>query len=310
MSAPGLPSTTTSAIRVTATGLWASPDAPRTIDAPLVAEVPDPRTWPDGLDKDARLDLKERILTQLLLGEPVDVLEERGDWLQVVAPWQLSSRDRRGYPGWVPRAHVGAAPTAAEREAVVAVEAAPVRATPGGTPAPDAPSEASYATILPVLDETPAGVRVCLPGGHSAWLDPSACVVRPAGVERPVDGQAVLAAARRFVGLDYIWGGMSAFGLDCSGLVHLSFRALGRVVPRDADDQATAASVVPLGQARPGDLYFFARPGQSIHHVGFVAGGDRMLHAPRTGQTVVEEQIDGDRRATLVSDAGRLVDHN
>ena len=45
--------------------------------------------------------------TQLLLGEPVEVLEERDGWSRVAAPWQASSGDARGYPGWVRSAHLG-----------------------------------------------------------------------------------------------------------------------------------------------------------------------------------------------------------
>lgn len=308
MGAPDRSRPVTSAISVAATALWTRPDAPRAVDSPIVADVPDPRAWPAGLDRAGRLDLNDRVLTQLLLGEPVEILAERDEWLQVVATWQPSDLNPRGYPGWVPRAHVSAAPAAAEREAVVAVEAAPLRAEPETGPIL---LEVSYATILPVLEESPAGVRVRLPGGsgHDGWLEPSACVIRPTYPDRPVDGTAVLAAARRFLGLDYLWGGMNAFGLDCSGLVHLSFRALGRQVPRDAHDQAAAAKRVPVDEVRAGDLYFFARPGKPVHHVGFATGeASWMLHAPRTGAQVTEEQMTDDRRETLTAYAGRLAD--
>lgn len=323
MPAPDLSASATSAVRVAATVLWAGPDAHREIDAPIVADVPDPRGWAAGLDVPARRDLDNRVLTQLLAGEPVEVLEERGDWLQVVAPWQPSDLDPRGYPGWVPRAHVAPAAVPARREAVVTVEAVRLEPDPGSR-ADDLPAEATYATILPVLAETGdadrtgsdeaepgARVRVALPGGGSGWVDARACMVRSTGDARPVQAEAVLAQARRFVGLPYLWGGMSAFGLDCSGLVHIAFRALGRIVPRDAHDQAEAAGRVPVGEARPGDLYFFARPEKSIHHVGFAAGRGSdgvLLHAPGTGEQVREEQMNADRRATLVDLAGRLAD--
>ncbi|MGW0227123.1 C40 family peptidase [Actinopolymorpha singaporensis] len=327
MPAPDLSVSATSAVRVAATVLWTGPDAHREIDAPIVAAVPDPRAWAAGLDVPARRDLDNRVLTQLLAGEPVDVIEERGDWLRVVAPWQPSDLDPRGYPGWVPRAHVAPAAAPARREAAVTVEAVRLEPDPGRR-GDDLPAELTYATILPVLAETGdaqhtertgsgeaapgARVRVALPGGSSGWVDARACAVRPTGDGRPVRPEAVLAQARRFVGLPYLWGGMSAFGLDCSGLVHIAFRALGRIVPRDAHDQAEAAGRVPVGEARPGDLYFFARPEKSIHHVGFAAGQPGsdgvLLHAPGTGEQVREEQLNADRRATLVDLAGRLAD--
>ena len=67
-------------------------------------------------------------------------------------------------------------------------------------------------------------------------------------------------------------------------------------LPRDADDQAAATTPLPLGDERPGDLYFFARPGRRIHHVGIVApsrdgGSRRMLHACYRQRRVVAEPL-------------------
>lgn len=115
----------------------------------------------------------------------------------------------------------------------------------------------------------------------------------------------VVDTARRYLGLPYLWGGTCPTALDCSGLVHLACREHGVVVPRDGDDQQEACDPVPLGREALGDLYFFAEPGATIHHVGFVTGLGRMLHAPGTGTGIVEEALPQDRRATLVS-AGRI----
>jgi hypothetical protein len=295
------------AVNVTATTLWVTPDAPRDVDAPMLAAVPDPHAWATTLTREQKLDLFNRVHSQLLLGEPVVVVEERGDWLSVVSPWQPSDKDPDGYPGWVRREHLAApAPVTADREVVVAVEATSY-ATAGGS------RVASYGTVLPVASADDDTVRVALPGGEAGKLRRSACVLAPVADgrrDRPVSAAAVLATARRFAGLDYLWGGTSAYGLDCSGLVHLSFRALGKVVPRDGHDQATAAQDVPLAEARAGDLLFFARPGRGIHHVGFCTGrvdGElQMLHAPGTGNPVVEEPLNADRQATLLPTAGRL----
>ena len=112
--------------------------------------------------------------------------------------------------------------------------------------------------------------------------------------------------AQRLLDVAYIWGGLSAHGIDCSGLVHLAWRRFGVLLPRDADDQAAATTPVPLGAERPGDLYFFARPGRKIHHVGIVTatpgdgGQRRMLHACYRQRRVIEEPLPADRAATLV----------
>lgn len=116
---------------------------------------------------------------------------------------------------------------------------------------------------------------------------------------------AVIETALSYVGLAYLWGGVSETAMDCSGLVHLSCRAHGLIVPRDGDDQVYACDPVEPGTERIGDLYFFADPGKPITHVGFSTGPMRMLHAPGTGQGIIDEPMPQDRKDTLVQ-VGRI----
>src|SRR5665647_1376163 len=95
---------------VPVTTLWSSPTSPRDVDAAAVAPHPDVVAWLADLDAAAaRLGLHGRALTQLELGEPVEIIDDPDNgWLQVVAPIQPSTLDPRGYPGWLPAAHVSA----------------------------------------------------------------------------------------------------------------------------------------------------------------------------------------------------------
>jgi hypothetical protein len=236
--------------------LWRSPESPRDVDEAAVRDEPDLAAWTAAMDAvgpKGRLGLHGRVDTQLLRDEPVVVLEQHDGWSRVAAPWQPSSRDPDGYPGWVRSAHLA--------------------------PSPD-PSKPPAAEVRP---------------------DPST----------PAAEQA-LEVARRFLGLRYLWGGTSDWGVDCSGLVHRSWRSLGVVLPRDAHDQADAVDAVPLDEVGPGDLYFFARPGERPYHVGFVTrpvaddGTRWMLHAPETGDPFVEDAPLAPHRVETLVSAGRV----
>jgi cell wall-associated NlpC family hydrolase len=145
------------------------------------------------------------------------------------------------------------------------------------------------------VDEAGLGATVASPPGLSVSDD-----VLAHDCDDPVD------LARHLLGTPYVWGGLSPDGIDCSGLVHLVHRTLGRVLPRDARDQAGALPPVALTDVDRGDLYFFARPDRPVHHVGFVVEPGVMLHASDGDGGVVEGPLDGDRTATLVG-AARVV---
>ena len=100
-----------------------------------------------------------------------------------------------------------------------------------------------------------------------------------------VRAEDVLAEARAYLGAPYEWGGMTERGIDCSGLVHMAFRRLGILVPRDSHDQAQAGEPVARGDVRPGDVLCYEG------HVAFAVGNGRILHASgREGvEAVVEE---------------------
>jgi gamma-D-glutamyl-L-lysine dipeptidyl-peptidase len=284
--------------------LWRSPDSPRAVDEPAVRDLPDVSAWADAMDAEVRLGLHGRTETQLLMGEPVRVLAEQDGWSQVIAPWQASSRDERGYPGWVRSAHLA--------EPVARVEGRTAYLTSGSAPCrvDGRDIDLSGGTGLWVGEVGDRTVSVLLPGGRRGELPRHVLRLSDKAAQPSTDVEPVLHAARGFLGLRYLWGGMSSSGLDCSGLVHLCWRAQGRLLPRDAHDQAEAVEPVPLDRVRPGDLYFFARPGESIYHVGFVtrpvgSDGTRwMLHAPEGGG--IEDAPMAPRRLETLVSAGRV----
>jgi soluble lytic murein transglycosylase-like protein len=105
----------------------------------------------------------------------------------------------------------------------------------------------------------------------------------------------VVAAAQRYLGVPYAWGGTDpSVGLDCSGLVQRVYGDLGIDLPRTSSQQATAGTAVAsLAEARAGDLVFFdhtpSRPG--IDHVGIYVGDGKMIAAPQAGEVVKVQDV-------------------
>jgi hypothetical protein len=235
------------------------------------------------------------------------VLEEHDGWSRVVALFQASSRDELGYPGWVRSAHLDVPePVVHGADATVVLPSVPCHVH-GDT------VELSFGTRLGVASLGEGTATLRLPGGRLGEVPLEALRLGHEGQQAGHGADDVLAAARQFLGVRYLWGGTSGWGLDCSGLVHLTLRSFGVRVPRDAHDQAAAPQVhdVALDDVRPGDVYFFARPDERIYHVGFVTrpvapdGTRWMLHAPEGGELIEDAPLAPHRVDHLVA-AGRV----
>ena len=288
--------------------LWTSAKAPRDSDRLSLGTPAAIREWVSGMTRESRVDgLVDRTLTQIPLGDEVTITEIEDGWARVIVAGQPSSLDDQGYPGWVPLAQLTTqVPTPEGVEHIVSATATTVRDEPGGDVTIPG---VTLGTRLTVVGDAYRGwANVVLPGPQpTGWVRLHDLVTAPTGTVSAVSGRLdIIATAQQLLDVPYVWGGLTAYGLDCSGLVYLVYRQLGMTLPRDAHDQATATTPITLGEEKPGDLYFFAHKGKQIHHIGIAASPDdagrpTMIHAAGNYGKVVQETIPADRLETLVA---------
>ena len=101
---------------------------------------------------------------------------------------------------------------------------------------------------------------------------------------------AIISYAKKFMGVPYVWGGMSPSGFDCSGFINYVFRGFGFSLTRTSYGLAELGKTVKLSELKPGDLMFFKARNLNTTRVGHVAlvvdttdGIIQFIHAARTG---------------------------
>jgi cell wall-associated NlpC family hydrolase len=121
----------------------------------------------------------------------------------------------------------------------------------------------------------------------------------PAGGSGGASASSVEAAARKYLGLPYIWGGNDpAAGLDCSSFVQHVYRDLGYELPRTTWDQVNQGTpVASMAEARPGDLLFTFNTG----HVSIYLGNGKAVDAPQPGSTIqIRDAWENDGNVTAI----------
>jgi gamma-D-glutamyl-L-lysine dipeptidyl-peptidase len=163
-------------------------------------------------------------------------------------------------------------------DVICSVEVAAVRAEPSDDA--ERVTELLQGEPVHVEERRDGWARILTAYDYPGWVREEDLV----GVEGDVVDQA-----RRYLGTPYLWGGMTERGIDCSGLVHISYRWLGRLVPRDADQQEAAGKGVDPDDLARGDLITYGA--EKATHIAFWLGDGRILHSTeREGvDGVVEE---------------------
>ncbi len=209
------------------------------------------------------------LTSQLLAGEVLQLIDGRGDWLQVRGP--------DDYEGWT---HVGYL-------------------------MPYAGTEATWRISLGCVTRDAHGQQRALPLG--ARLQPAMEVLEGTAIpfdarasQFPRERAAIVRSARTlFTGTTYQWGGVTPWGVDCSGFVQRIFALHGVALRRDAwqqEEDAVHVSDDVAGTHEEGDLLFFSdRDDRRITHVGIADGNGGMLHSALARGGVFEERVLSER---------------
>jgi cell wall-associated NlpC family hydrolase len=215
----------------------------------------------------------ERV-TQALPGDAIYLLKEDGDY--------YLAHSAEGYLGYVLASDVRRVDPAAFLAYQTGYQATVLRDTGDGD---SYLPEGSHVHVIRSREEVamvemPDGTKVDMPAGR----------LRIRTDQPSEQVEKIIAAAMNMTGTRYVWGGRTADGVDCSGLVHAAFQTQGIVLPRDADQQALCGTLVATrgfrSALRRGDLLFFFAARGGIHHVAIYLGNDKYLEAAGKGVKV------------------------
>ena len=210
------------------------------------------------------------LATEGLKGERVVIYDANAEG------WAWGQLAADGYVGWLPAnalAEPGAAPTHK-----VAVPRTLVFPGPS--------------IKLPPLEALPFGARLAIARTHGRFAVTQSGAYVPDIHLAPLDAYEAdfVAVAERFLGVPYLWGGKTALGLDCSGLVQIALTACGMSCPRDSDMQEAALGApLPatdgLSDLKRADLVFWKG------HVAIARDRSSLVHANAFHMAVAIEPI-------------------
>ena len=196
------------------------------------------------------------IVTQLLFGDYVQVLQAGRPWIKIKMAYD-------GYEGWMDFKQLSYI-TDSEY------------------------SESHRLNHQSITNQTlyvygPSGPQILLMGGSLPNLEDNIFGFGDEKFEFMQDLEDTPAdpvdTALKYLNTPYLWGGKSPFGIDCSGLAQIVARIHGLNVPRDTSQQVHYGEAIDFKDRKAGDLLFFSNSKGRVGHVGILVEKDVILHA-------------------------------
>ena len=225
------------------------------------------------------------MVTQVLLGMPVKILEKSGSWRRVQTP--------EGYIGWMS----GSLQTQtreqlndflAKPKIIVNKQYALSYSEPNKQSQPV--SDIVIGNMLPIVEMQKDFFMIIYPDGREAFVQKQDAQKAEDWLnEIKLTGESIVETAKQLMGVPYVWGGTSAKGLDCSGFTKTVYWLHGIIIARDASQQVKNGieidSTGNFNNAQKGDLVFFGEkatsenPKERVVHVGIYMGNKEFIHA-------------------------------
>nr|WP_321357339.1 SH3 domain-containing C40 family peptidase [uncultured Draconibacterium sp.] len=224
------------------------------------------------------------MLTQSIMGTPVKVYRKEDGWYLIQTP------DR--YFGWVDGAGIALKSNVEVAEWKTFKKV--LYKNQYGFAYAEADAKSGIATdlvldnLLSVVDETAGFYKTALADGREAFVKKDECIGLDIWYNKSVAASDVLATAKKFKGVPYLWGGTSAKMVDCSGFVKSAYYNHGVILQRDASQQTLYGELIDTENGydtlEAGDLVFFGRKAtadqrERVTHVGLCLGDQEFIHA-------------------------------